>query len=374
MTLLQYARRSIARFTSSCSFSTIACAQLDPNHSIYISKSSNPYFNLSVEDWLFRHKHHKEPLLFLYRDRPCVVIGRNQNPWKEVNLPASHSTGIPFIRRRSGGGTVYHDLGNTNFSIHLSRTAFDRHATAQVVLRAVRSLGIDANVNDRNDICVGKEKICSSKAFVYVSGSAYKIVNNRAYHHGTMLISTRLDTLGNLLRTSKATMETKGVASVRSPVCNLQQFDSSVNHEKFVNAVVSTFRDEYDIHEDVHEIEETEETISIPYIRDSMAELPRWDWAFGQTPEFTYTIQESFAWGEVTAKVHSKHGIILDCSFEYSGTDSDTVDLLRELGSSLEGQKYAFVQEKDLDAVGDAVASGGVLGDVWQWLKIEMSH
>ena len=114
----------------------------------------------------------------LYRDDPCVVIGRNQNPWKEVNLQAAEAAGIPFIRRRSGGGTVYHvcmsytvlratlnpsslqDLGNTNFSIHLPRSAFDRNETGQVVLRAVRSLGVDAVLNDRNDICVGKEKIC----------------------------------------------------------------------------------------------------------------------------------------------------------------------------------------------------------------------
>lgn len=134
---------------------------------------------------LFRHKSPEQPLLLLYRDDPCVVIGRNQNPWKEVNIRASRRTGIPFIRRHSGGGTVYHvrlitphvraqspcapeetdeagrgqDSGNTNFSIHLPRASFDRHATAQVILRAVRSLGIDANVNDRNDICVGKDKI-----------------------------------------------------------------------------------------------------------------------------------------------------------------------------------------------------------------------
>lgn len=112
----------------------------------------------------------------LYRDAPCVVIGRNQNPWKEVNLPASRRAGTPVIRRRSGGGTVYHvrahlfysriwdlmgvqDLGNTNFSIHLSRSAFDRNETGKLVLRAVRSLGVDANLNDRNDICIGKNKI-----------------------------------------------------------------------------------------------------------------------------------------------------------------------------------------------------------------------
>lgn len=102
---------------------------LRPTHSIYVSSSTNPYFNLSLEDWfvytlylcfdsetkstlsllrLFRRKNHQEPLLLIYRDEPCVVIGRNQNPWKEVNLELAAEKGIPFIRRRSGGGTVYH--------------------------------------------------------------------------------------------------------------------------------------------------------------------------------------------------------------------------------------------------------------------------
>lgn len=131
---------------------------------------------------LFRHKNPEEPLLLIYRDEPCVIIGRNQNPWKEVNFQALHARpGVPFIRRRSGGGTVYHvcslvgsplrrfskfqDMGNTNFSIHLPRHSFDRHVTAQIVLRAVRSLGIDARVNDRNDICVGEEKIGFSRHY-----------------------------------------------------------------------------------------------------------------------------------------------------------------------------------------------------------------
>ncbi|KAK7060237.1 hypothetical protein VNI00_001002 [Paramarasmius palmivorus] len=332
-----------------------------PEHSIYISESTNPYFNLSFEDWLFRNKPAHEPLLLLYRDEPCVVIGRNQNPWKEVNLPASERTGIPWIRRRSGGGTVYHDLGNTNFSIHLARPSFDRFATAKIVLRAVRSLGIpQADVNDRNDICVGVGE-GTEKEMKKVSGSAYKIVNKRAYHHGTMLISTRLDTLGELLKVRKDTMETKGVASVRSPVCNLQQFDSSVTHERFVDAVVREFSLEYGIAEEPQIINH-DQWQDVEYIRKGMEELPSWEWAYGQTPEFTYTVRNGFAWGTVEAKIRSKHGVILGC--DITGVEDQTAHSLQK---ALEGNRYGFVRDEVSGMSGQEKEV-----ELWKWLKTVM--
>ncbi|KIK64683.1 hypothetical protein GYMLUDRAFT_39668 [Collybiopsis luxurians FD-317 M1] len=340
-----------------------------PVRSIYISTSTNPYFNLSLEDWLFRHAPSHRPLLLLYRDDPCVVVGRNQNPWKEVNFRAldalnrnrnqGEGMGIPFIRRRSGGGTVYHDLGNTNFSIHLPRASFDKHKTAQIVLRAVRSLGIPgAYVNERNDICVEGEK---------VSGSAYKIVNKRAYHHGTMLISTRLDTLGEVLRPGKdkETMETKGVASVRSPVRNLQYYHPAVTHQGFVDAVVREFREEYGIGigenggEDEDELQIVNEEggyryRDVDYIRTGMAELPSWEWAYGQTPEFTYSVRKEFDWGMVSAKIRSKHGVILDCDCSVESLNPNlnpNVNLeeggdlqlhLHKISDLFKGRRYGF--------------------------------
>ncbi|KAI9513240.1 hypothetical protein F5148DRAFT_972105 [Russula earlei] len=313
---------------------------LSAKHSIYVSQSSDPYFNLSFEDWLFKQKPIQEPLLLIYREKPCVVIGRNQNPWKEVNFRALRRADIPFIRRRSGGGTVYHDLGNTNFSIHLPRSSFNRHLTAQLVVRAVRSLTVDAWVNERNDVCVGPYKM--SLSVLHVSGSAYKIAKDRAYHHGTMLISSQLSTLGDTLGVSKESMITRGVASVRSPVKNLQEFNPAVTHDKFVRAMVQAFRQEYHVEETVQYVQ-AEDAINIPYIQDSMAELQDWDWAFGQTPEFTYSIGRTFGWGNVTAEIHSKRGVILSCKLTAESiSDSES---LEKLGGRLEGQRYGFLDE-----------------------------
>ncbi|KAG2369774.1 hypothetical protein BDR07DRAFT_1388294 [Suillus spraguei] len=342
--MISFSFRHVVRMLSARRLYTTtsgAGSVITPTHSIYLSTSTNPYFNLSFEDWLFRHAPQKEPLLLLYRDAPCVVIGRNQNPWKEVNLHAARAQGIPWVRRRSGGGTVYHDLGNTNFSIHVPRTTFDRGATAQVVLRAVRALGVDADVNERNDICVGGEK---------ASGSAYKIVSGRAYHHGTMLITTRLETLGDLLRVDKDTMITKGVASVRSPVCNLAQFSENVSHDAFVNAVVDSFKVEYGVHDEPCIVNDTDNLAQI--------ELPSWDWAFGQTPEFEYTIKKPFGWGDITAHIRARHGVILSCTLQ--GLDS-------ELGKALEGKRYGFIEDEEL-----GIDISGREKIVWAWLKEEM--
>jgi lipoate---protein ligase len=202
---------------------------LSPTHSIYVSESTNPYFNLALEDWFvsflpnvrqLEAKMSKAVQAQTAQRAAAAALPRctlRSHRKKSKSVERSES---PFIAK---GGNSFHsqafrrrdrvscawicslliirplklpkDLGNTNFSIHLPRTSFDRNETGQVVLSAVRSLGITAaRLNDRNDLCVGPHK---------VSGSAYKIVNKRAYHHGTMLISTQLDTLGNLLRTSK---------------------------------------------------------------------------------------------------------------------------------------------------------------------------
>ncbi|KAK0499549.1 hypothetical protein EDD18DRAFT_1069191 [Armillaria luteobubalina] len=351
----------------SSSFST-------PKYSIYVSQSTDPYFNLSVEDWLFRHKDPENPLLFIYRDKPCIVVGRNQIPWKEINLTALRDMpSVPFVRRRSGGGTVYHDLGNTNYSIHLPRHSFDRSVTAQIILRAVRSLGVNAHVNDRNDICVESKKIriqlshSHQWSLIHISGSAYKIVKNRAYHHGTMLISTQLETLGELLRSKKDSMLTKGVASVPSPVCNLRQHNDKISHEQFCEAAISEFRRVYDISEEVQRISENTDLVDLDDVHKGVTELSSWEWAYGQTPEFTYTKNVVFEWGNLAAKIQSKHGIILNSSVRISNAAASVseglIQEIEDMAASLAGQRYGSIPP-------DALISSGISPkeDVQWWL------
>ncbi|KAF5365842.1 hypothetical protein D9757_012807 [Collybiopsis confluens] len=290
-----------------------------------------------------------------------VWLWRNQNPWKEVNFVALNEQRIPWIRRRSGGGTVYHDLGNTNFSVHLPRAAFDRHMTAQVVLRAVQPMGIPALTWFLSLLLPSHFHLLIAIRFalLHVSGSAYKIVNKRAYHHGTMLISTKLNTLGEVLKPGKDkdAMETKGVASVRSPVRNLQQSYEEVTHDRFVQAVAKAFREEYGVDsEGTGEIQVIGEKRyrDVEYIQKGINELKSWEWAYGQTPEFTYTIQKDFNWGIVRAKIRSKHGIILDCdcsvdhslSFDDMSlrpgnvSDANTQNEMEKISTLFRGRKY----------------------------------
>ncbi|ODN84799.1 hypothetical protein L202_00669 [Cryptococcus amylolentus CBS 6039] len=328
----------------------------------YISESHDPWFNLSYEDWqvdmLLRNTPVDQPVLFLYRNFPCVVIGRNQNPWKESTPRKLRDEGLPLVRRRSGGGTVYHDMGNTNFSIMLPRLMFTRSHGALLVSRAIRErLGIEeCGVNERND---------------YVSGSAYKIIQHRAYHHGTMLISSSLAELGKSLKSSAPNMETKGIASHRSPVTTLNHFirdvTKPIHHDSFTSALTSEFAQVYATPSkpmSTHLVNKS--GVKEEKVWKGYEELKSWGWQYGQTPEFTNTLEQSFSWGDLSVSLTSRHALITALTFHLSPPASHPSS-----PSAPEAAKtQAFLDALALDLIGKRYESlegaEGAMGHEWE--------
>lgn len=255
---------------------------------IYISRSLDPYVNLSIEHFLLQKSPPESTILFLYTDRPSIVIGRNQNPWLEVNLgllrAAQRSADtadlgdIDLVRRRSGGGTVFHDEGNVNYSVICPTALFDRDKHAEMVVRALHGLGVErAKVNERHDIVLDRKPISAQndpqnvlpgvQRPLKISGSAYKLTRLRSVHHGTCLLSSpNIKSISQYLRSpAKQYIKARGVDSVSSPIANV-----NVANEDFEEAVVREFEKLYS---SVEAVMVTEAEAESPEIVKGLTEL-----------------------------------------------------------------------------------------------------
>jgi lipoate-protein ligase A len=238
-------------------------------HQIYQSLSTDPYVNLSIEHFLLENAPAESSILFLYANRPCVVIGRNQNPWLETDLRVLHNDrwngtagdeeAAIFVRRRSGGGAVFHDAGNLNYSVISPRTSFTRDKHAEMVVRALHRVGATTTrVNERHDIVMaraeGMENDPNEPLARKISGSAFKLTRHRALHHGTCLLdSPNIHDLGRYLRSSaRGYIQAKGVESVPSPVGNVSAAfaDSFFSMQGVIQSVIEEFARLYEVHPD----------------------------------------------------------------------------------------------------------------------------
>ncbi|KAL2024342.1 hypothetical protein VTK56DRAFT_8824 [Thermocarpiscus australiensis] len=289
---------------------------------IYRSTSTDPYLNLSIEHHLLQHSHPDSTVLFIYANRPCVVIGRNQNPWLEVNLhqlrqglpppppnPEGENVPVALVRRRSGGGAVFHDHGNLNWSVICPPAVFDRDRHAAMVVRALRRLGVrGARVNERHDIVVdvdvgggvdvdvdegsgvagagGGERGAQRGQTFKVSGSAYKLTRTRSLHHGTCLLnSPYLGRVSGLLRSpAEGFIKARGVESVRSRIMNV-----GVGTDEFVEGVADEFRRMYGDGAGAGVVVGEQEALATEDVVKGVRELTSPEWVFGQTPQFTFS-------------------------------------------------------------------------------------
>ena len=202
------------------------------------SETMDPYVNLATEEFLLKHCGPDQSILYLWQNQHTVVIGKNQNAWKECRIGAIEKAGGHIARRLSGGGAVYHDLGNLNFTFITGRAHYDVAGNMEVIRKAVASFGIDARKTGRNDLEANGHKF---------SGNAYFEGAKTCYHHGTLMIDVDLSKLKDYLNVSQAKLQSKGVESVRSRVVNLRELEPTITIEGMKEAMKVAFFMEDDL-------------------------------------------------------------------------------------------------------------------------------
>ena len=298
---------------------------------LLISDSYDPWFNLAVEECIFRQMSPDQRVLFLWRNADTVVIGRAQNPWKECNTRRMEQDGVKLARRSSGGGAVFHDLGNTCFTFMAGKPEYDKTVSTQIILNALASLGIQATASGRNDLVV-KNGDDERK----VSGSAYKETKDRGFHHGTLLLSADLSRLADYLNPDPKKLQAKGITSVRSRVTNLVELLPGIDHQQISVAIEQAFFDYYD--EKVSaEIISPQVLPDLPSFTEQFAKQSSWEWNFGQAPAFSHLVDTRFVWGGIELHFDVLQGAIDRCQIF---TDSLNPAPLEALAERLQGVMY----------------------------------
>lgn len=307
---------------------------------IYRTDNTNPYDNLATEEMLTFSCPEDEVILFLWQNAHTVVIGRNQNPWRECNVERIKEDDIYLARRMSGGGAVYHDMGNLNFTFIARDGLFDIGRQTDVILLACRLMGLHAEKTGRNDLTIEGKKF---------SGHAYFSSKGYNYHHGTIMMNVSGDDMPKYLRVSEAKLKSKGVSSVRSRVTNLMDEFSSdqlrsicgpeektsdkTRTKKAVramqDALIRAAEREYGCESTYEELPETPAELKQKYSSD--------EWRLGTRIPFTKAIEHRFEWGGVEIQLDMNGEYISNCRL-YS--DSLETDLFSQIEELLPGCKY----------------------------------
>lgn len=261
---------------------------------------TDPHQNLALERYLLDHADPDACILLLWQNNNTVVIGRNQNPWKECKTSLLQEEGVHLARRFSGGGAVYHDMGNLNFSFICPEAQYDQQKQFAVIMEACSMAGIETHLSGRNDILVGDKKF---------SGNAFFHQNGTACHHGTLMICSNYEKLARYLTPSKAKLAGKGVDSVRSRVANLQTFAEDLTVAKMKEYLLEAFQKIYGhspaaitlTADAMGEIEATAQ-----FLRDAA-------WLYGKHAPATCTLEDRFTWGGICLELYVENGIITVC-------------------------------------------------------------
>ncbi|KHO61320.1 lipoate--protein ligase [Thermoanaerobacter sp. YS13] len=269
---------------------------------LYIyNKNTNPYFNLAAEEYVL--KEFQEECFMLWRNEPSIIVGKNQNTLAEINLDYVRQHKIPVVRRLSGGGAVFHDLGNLNFTFIVNEdvSSFsDFKRFTQPIIDVLRKLSVNAEFSGRNDITIDGKKI---------SGNAQYYYKTRILHHGTLLFSSSITDLSAALKVRPVKFEDKGVKSVSKRVTNISEhLKEPFTIEQFIDLIMNHIREQtaesemYEFtSEDIQKIEKL--------VREKYS---TWEWNFGTSPDYSFKNEKKFTGGTVEVNLNVEKGIIKD--------------------------------------------------------------
>lgn len=325
---------------------------------IVLSDSFDPWHNLALEEFLFRHVEENQVILYLWQNQNTVVIGRNQNAWKECRCAKLESDDGKLARRLSGGGAVFHDLGNLNFTFIMDRSLYDLKKQLQVILEGTKKLGIHAEFTGRNDLTVERKKF---------SGNAFYFEGDKAYHHGTIMIDVDVQKVSAYLQVSKEKMLSKGVDSVQSRVTNLHNYLPELTIDEMKETLKQSFQELYGESPEPVLIKENDHDLKELY-----AKYSSWDWLYGKTPQFDVALETRFPWGGIDLGLTLRNGIITESKI-YS--DAMNAILIEQIATSFQG--LPLTSEKigqGLDAIAVADEDQPVIEDMKTWLKSKIEE
>ncbi len=319
---------------------------------VYKSDSLNPYDNLATEKELLDTINADTFRLFLWRNENTVVIGRNQNPWAECNCALLEAEGGFVARRLSGGGAVFHDKGNLNFTFICSKENYDLEKNLTVIKKACDFAGIIAEISGRNDILAGGKKF---------SGNAFFHTGEKSLHHGTLLISSKAQKIERYLTPKQQKLDAKGIKSVKSRVVSLCELNPALNTEIMCEHMIRALESIYGFKAFSLDCDSFKSAENIAFFSS-------WEHIYGKTPPFSLCLSNRFSWGDLEICLNLSGGKITEIkvftdSLDFSlseriesalkGAELDVCVIKRHLEKSLENDLFKDVLSVFLKALGD---------------------
>lgn len=268
---------------------------------VYDTENTDPHYNIATEKYFLDHVEKGQCILYLWQNKNTVVIGRNQNAWAECRTTLLEEEGGKLARRLSGGGAVFHDLGNLNFTFVMCDEDYDLDKQFEVIKAACEGLGISVEKSGRNDLLADGKKF---------SGNAFYHSQGHAYHHGTLLVSADMEKLSRYLTPPKAKLEAKGVSSVRSRVTNLIDLCPGLTIQMLKEQMQKAFETVYGMDAETLTLDKD----ALAEIDSSKEKLSAWQWCYGPRLPFSFACEARYQWGSISLQLQVEGGRVTNAN------------------------------------------------------------